>query len=175
MRETILREYSLQGRVKVLDYPYAAPSKCVVCGSGPEAGRKFIDFGQQLEFYGAIYYCSDCMREVAMCVGFYPVAEFEKLEDMYHNLSAKYDRDLAELEGYRDVFASLRRSGISVPSIPSSSFDLSKDAVPQPEEYDQPAQLAGGSDSGSDESSSVKGPDNVHAVAARTTKRSSGL
>ncbi len=52
-------------RVKVLQYPVAAPGKCVLCGAqANHDGRVYLDFGLSLRNYGAIYFCSLCMAEM---------------------------------------------------------------------------------------------------------------
>lgn len=54
---------AVQSRFKILDYPHALPCKCVVCGSGGGDGRKFVDFGFDLDYYGVVYFCTTCFTE----------------------------------------------------------------------------------------------------------------
>lgn len=169
------RTYSLQGRVQLLDYPYAAPSKCVICGSGPEANRKFIDFKQSLEFYGAVYYCTDCMGEVAQQVGYVPVKDLIDLQDAVRAICEVYTSELAELKGYRDVFAKLRDNGIGVPIIPKSKPSLSVARDVLSKNYGDTTEPAGIPDAGPDESSSVEGSNYLPSTPTHQGKRSAGF
>lgn len=69
----------MAGRFQFIETPVAAPGCCKCCGS---ATKKFyIDTGTQEEFYGAVYYCCECIGEMANLAGFVsPIANFETLE-----------------------------------------------------------------------------------------------
>lgn len=47
-------------RLNFSDFPTAIPGKCTICGSVGGDGRKFVDFGLDLEFYGVVYFCTLC-------------------------------------------------------------------------------------------------------------------
>jgi hypothetical protein len=49
--------------MQVLNNPVALPGRCIVCGSPGGDGRKFIDFGLSMEFYGSVYFCTFCFTE----------------------------------------------------------------------------------------------------------------
>lgn len=165
------RTLDLQSRIKVLDYPGCIPSKCMICGRGPDPDRKFIDFGQQIEFYGAIYYCDICMSEVAKAVGYIHLSVATAVENLYRELRDKYITDLAELEGYRDVFAGLRNHGIGIPNVFSVVPNLPEVATHFVAEFDSTGESAARADSGSDESSSIEGSDGISVVATYKGKR----
>jgi len=60
-------------KVRISDVPAAAPGKCVVCGyTGGDLGgtRKFIDVGLDIDFYGVVYFCTDCMDATAEILGY---------------------------------------------------------------------------------------------------------
>lgn len=59
-------------KYQVLDSPIALPNKCVGCGLDHNLNGtvKFIDTGQELDFYGVIYICTRCFVEMAESLGF---------------------------------------------------------------------------------------------------------
>jgi DNA-directed RNA polymerase subunit RPC12/RpoP len=75
-------------RVQVLNVPLMAPGVCMLCGTAGIDNRTFVDFGKQVEWYGAVYLCSECIKEVAIAVGFIPVAEFDKLLEQLKEIEA---------------------------------------------------------------------------------------
>lgn len=63
---------SVQSRFILLERPLASPGKCAVCGT---TSRPVIDFNFNLDWYGAVYFCIDCLTEVARVVGLVPVKD----------------------------------------------------------------------------------------------------
>lgn len=57
-----LTESQINGRFRLLDKPVAMPGKCSVCGS---VEREVLDFGLDVEFYGAVVICVSCLTEAA--------------------------------------------------------------------------------------------------------------
>jgi len=56
----------------------ALPAKCAVCGG---VNKEFyVDFGLQIEFFGAIYFCNECMNAAGARVGLVPEAQVFTLE-----------------------------------------------------------------------------------------------
>lgn len=60
---------SLTSRFQVVERPLAHPGKCAVCGS---TDRPCVDFGFDVEDYGTVYFCLDCLTEVADVIGLVP-------------------------------------------------------------------------------------------------------
>lgn len=56
----------LNGRFKLLSRPVAAPGKCAVCGA---VNRAVIDFNFDLDYYGAVYFCVECLKAAAEILG----------------------------------------------------------------------------------------------------------
>ena len=52
----------INGRFQYLERPAALPGKCACCGA---VDKPVIDFGFDLDFYGVIYLCVDCLGEAA--------------------------------------------------------------------------------------------------------------
>lgn len=111
---------SAQSRYQILNTPVLAPGVCFTCGaSDSEHGRVYIDFGKQIDWYGAVYLCSECIREVAEAIGFIPVDKFNNLYDDNKKLQILVDQANKSLENIRNVYADLFAGRVDVPS----SFD----------------------------------------------------
>lgn len=52
-------------------YPKFKPSKCANCGSSKEDGRKYVSFGLELDWYGVVYLCTLCLKDVAESAGLF--------------------------------------------------------------------------------------------------------
>ena len=53
-------ESVINGRFKVSEKPLVAPGKCACCGA---VDRPVVDFGFDVDFYGTILMCGNCLRE----------------------------------------------------------------------------------------------------------------
>ena len=53
-----LPESVINGRFRVTERPMAAPGKCAVCGA---VSRPVVDFGMDVDFYGAVLFCFECI------------------------------------------------------------------------------------------------------------------
>lgn len=92
-----------RGKVQVLTSPQALPPNCVVCNRHADGLTEFVDIGFQIEFYGAVYFCVDCLTPVAEACGYVPYKEFKDISNI---LEGTLDRS-KELERDRDKFKSL--------------------------------------------------------------------
>ncbi len=89
-------------RIQVLDFPVMHPGKCALCGSqGNRDGRKYIDFGAQVDRYGAVIFCSECLSEICGYIGW---ANPEKVYGLETALKAA----LLEIEVLKEENVSLR-------------------------------------------------------------------
>lgn len=84
---------SPQSRIKILDAPILAPGTCCLCGSAGGDSRKFIDFGKQLDWYGAVYFCSECINECVMATGYVKASLFNQIDQE----NQKLIREMEEL------------------------------------------------------------------------------
>ena len=96
---------NVSGRFKVLDQPYALPSKCAFCSLGHNQGGtvSFIDTTLDLDFYGVVYICSNCLTEISANLGYIPPSSWEKIVKDSTNSLIENDRLRAENEGLRDA------------------------------------------------------------------------
>ena len=89
---TTLPEIDLTGsRFSIHENPNVAPGNCAVCRHSGGDGRYFVDFGLQLDWYGAVYFCSECVRELAGAIGYVPI------EDL--NLARREAKDNLKVAG----------------------------------------------------------------------------
>lgn len=98
-------EVNVSGRFKVLNQPYALPSKCAFCSLGHNQDGKvsFIDTTLDLDFYGVVYICSNCLTEIAKSLGFIPPEGWQKIVEDSTNSLIENDRLRAENNGLRDA------------------------------------------------------------------------
>lgn len=154
-------EISPQSRIQVIDVPILAPGVCMVCGTAGVDDRKFIDFGKQVDWYGAVYLCSECIIEVARAIGFIPVAEFDKLLEEYKKIQADKGMTDAKAEGIQSaldvLFAGYNGGIVSIDEFvrgPVSTVDKSSGV---PESNEEPNKR----ESETDEPSDVEGSDDI--------------
>jgi hypothetical protein len=103
----------INGRFKLLDRPAALPGKCAVCGA---VDKPVVDIGLDLEFYGVVYFCVECMTAAAQVLGMVDGALLTRAELVQRNhedqlLAAKdiTDEYLDRFAGLSDEFASRLR------------------------------------------------------------------
>ncbi len=105
-------------RVQVLDVPVVAPGVCILCGIASGDNRKFVDFGKQVDWYGAVYFCSECFGEIARALGWIPVAEYNELLEEYKKSAGIYEISVTSnrkiTDALRIVFTELGREPESV-------------------------------------------------------------
>lgn len=59
------------GKYRILDVPDESPGKCGNCGASKNDGRKYIDFGLHVDWYGAVHLCSHCLKDIAAAMGLF--------------------------------------------------------------------------------------------------------
>lgn len=103
------------GRVQlVVGTPQMSPGKCVICGTSGNKETQFIDTGWDIDFYGVVYFCMDCIKEAAAVLSMVPT---EKLSEALETLGQEqFMREALqeENEGLRDVISRLTSSGFSI-------------------------------------------------------------
>jgi hypothetical protein len=151
----------MMSRIQVLDTPIMSPGVCTICGSDGGDGRKFIDYGHQLDWYGAVYFCSFCIKECATAVKFIPVESFDQLHTDFRELQVKHDKLLKENEALRNAISTLLDGSNTVVSSDLSSSDSSVDSVSSTELADKSNEDDVLGDPEIDELVSLKGLDDL--------------
>lgn len=143
-----------RGKVQIIRNTDALPAKCVVCHKPVDGHREYVDFGFDIDYYGQVLFCVDCLRPVAEACDYIPYDEFKKLSEV---LEIALDRG-KELEAERDKLANLLDGilGYDSPSV-AVSDDIPDDGSKQSEDFeDESAESSGepvGTESDLDESS----------------------
>lgn len=58
--------HDVNSRFRIMERPNIMPGKCAVCGG---VDRPVVDFGLNIQFYGAVMLCVDCVSEAGVRVG----------------------------------------------------------------------------------------------------------
>lgn len=79
-------------KYRILDVPDVSPGKCANCGASKNDGRRYIDIGLHVDWYGAVYICGHCLTDLANTMGLFDdlkgqvaelESELENTEDLY--------------------------------------------------------------------------------------------
>jgi len=101
-------------RIVTHNVPPAAPGKCVVCGFGGRDDRVYIDFGFDIDYYGVVYFCSECMTEVAAAVGYIKQDKYDRIQIENLKLEDKLRTALDERNGATDALRAYLNGGTAV-------------------------------------------------------------
>lgn len=102
MSLTSEHKVSSSARVQVIPAPIASPGKCVFCGKN-QHDKGFIDPKLDFEFYGTLYFCADCVGDIARTLGYIDTEQAIKLAQEIRRLSE-------ELELHREALLNLEES-----------------------------------------------------------------
>jgi hypothetical protein len=162
-----------QGRVQIIQVPIALPGKCVICGSVGGDGRKFIDFSWQMDWYGAIIFCENCMTEVMDVIGYVHEDTHNELKTRYENLI----QEAGALAKINEELKNVLRNAFGIDpdrtdSYPDSGGMLStNDAIPEDNERNAESTNVG--DAFTIEPSGEQGSDDVPAPTTSADKSGS--
>ncbi len=122
------------GRYRILEVPDVQPATCCNCGASRNDGRKYLDTGRHVEWFGAIFFCGLCLREYAEAMGLLDVVKKEleetkatlltqaELTDKADALQEMILKTFEEVKAlYVDVYSSSNNS------TPDSSSDVESD------------------------------------------------
>jgi hypothetical protein len=139
MSDTEIR-YDSAAKVQPVEYRYiATPGTCLGCNRiGVSEDEIFAYLQVELEFYGVVYLCTDCCRDIAAFVGFLPPASYRALQAKYDELVNQLDHEKSKttyLKGLLDVRIDAAGRGQLVSDDPAR-VSISK-AKPAPDIVDQ--------------------------------------
>lgn len=108
-------------KYRILPIPDVGPAfKCANCGAAKNDGRGYVDFGLQVDWYGVVYLCTECLKDIAGKAGLFRALELRiiQLEEeikkrQYVNLSVESFREtvLRTFEEVRERFVDLHSTG----------------------------------------------------------------
>lgn len=135
-------------KYRVMGVPDVQPGKCANCGASKADGRTYIDINIDIAFYGAVFLCSHCLKEVATAVGLFDslkdiinkltdrVNAKEALFDQGESIRRTFENSVGEVKEYFDNLSTHWSSDLTNPGTGLESYD-----EPEPEavgEGDQP-------------------------------------
>lgn len=154
------------GKYQVTDVPMYKPGKCANCGSAKNDGRRYVDFGLEVDWYGTVFLCGLCLKDVAQTMGLFAEleAEIEKLK------KTSFDIDVLREQGFHlqdtvlKTFEEVKEYHARVHSLgDSSSPDDGSDVVPV--ETAEAESTADESKSGITKSPTSSGRKNISSLA----------
>lgn len=99
-------------RFAVVDVPLAAPGKCRVCGGVSKDW--YVDLQYNEEYYGAVYYCCECISHLAKVCGFLVPAEKDILECKLEAAEIEAYNLRVRTDGLEQALDGLRSAGFLV-------------------------------------------------------------
>lgn len=126
------------GRVQlVIGTPPMSPGQCVICGTPGNSETQFIDTGWDVDFYGVVYFCMDCIKEAAAVLSMVPVEKLTEAVDSLKATEFQLEALKDENESLRRVISDLRSHGFSI-SDSVSDTDSSEPVVDERQEKSEP-------------------------------------
>jgi hypothetical protein len=113
-------EFLNMTKYRIMAMPDFKPSKCANCGSCKADGRKYIDFGLEIDWYGIVYLCGLCLTDIADKMGLFDQLKNhidEALTEVQHIESLKaqgvelHETLTRKIEELNDYYASLHSLG----------------------------------------------------------------
>lgn len=103
-------------RIQLLSRPIAHPGKCVQCGA---VDKEVIDTGVTIRWYGAVYFCLECITEMALALDMVPASVLKDSE----RAAVEVTKDYLKSNGLVAVNADKYNSALG--NISSGFADLS--------------------------------------------------
>lgn len=144
------------------DNQLVLPNKCFGCG---KMHGNFIDTGNSIDFYGAVYWCTTCFTEQANGLGYQSPEQVSKLEKTIQYLDQENIRLNSECEALNNAVASFDRvqySGLRSFDVTHLSLNEGEQGTSDEVVGDESASIE--SESGSDEQDNVGGSSDVHDI-----------
>jgi hypothetical protein len=125
----------------ITDTPRHPPGKCANCGASKVDGRKYVDFGLQVDWYGTVYLDEPCLTDIAKAMGLFKKYEDEiaelklDVQDVHqlHDQGVRlHETVVRTFEELKEFYGKLPSSGPSSSSTGSDSLESSKDSNSTP-------------------------------------------
>jgi hypothetical protein len=130
------------GKYRILDVPDVKVTNCANCGSTKNDGRKYIDFGLNLDWHGCVFLCGLCLKDTAQAMGLFDhwidlARQAEERAEAAEALLAKrenlYELVVKTHEELKDFYGSLHSLGIHPDSAPLISVEPYKETPGGPD------------------------------------------
>lgn len=160
-------------KYRILSRPDVTQANCANCGGYREDGRKYVDFGLNIEFHGAVFLCTLCLDDIARNAGLYRALEVRILQ-LETQLQTQKGAELSaqELQGAmlkifdevkQHLDTNLPASGN--PNFPGSNSSVDSDKEPSKSGTDPTKSGTDKSKSGTVKSPPVSGSKNLSSLA----------
>ena len=94
-----------QEKIQITTTP-ALPSQCAVCHTHAKGVTRFIDFGSDIDFYGAIVICELCVVNAAESLGtMVPVAKYENEKNLKSSLHDAWMTEKEKVKALESIIA----------------------------------------------------------------------
>lgn len=129
-------------KYRILAVPMFKPGKCGNCGASKNDGRQYIDFGLEVDWYGTVYLCTDCLKDIAVNAGLFKEQEEKMLALMVENERLIALKEQGEnlhetvtktFEEFKEYYASLHSLGDNSPPDSPTSVGTEETVNSEPE------------------------------------------
>lgn len=160
------------GKYRILDVPDVSPAKCANCGSTKNDGRKYIDVGLHVDWYGAVYFCGLCLDELAHAMDLFKdseeklakaTAENDAVQELQQRGEHLHETLVETLKGIEKFYADIHSPSL-VGSSNVSSVSRSVEAATEPRTNSTESRPSG-TKSGTTKSATGAGSKNVRSLA----------
>lgn len=105
-------EYNYQSKFQLVTEPIQClPHKCAACSREssfkPNEPLQFVDWNLEVEFFGKIFICTDCLREMCNQMGYASPQQVIRLESQRNVFADWYNNLKKENEELRNALGSL--------------------------------------------------------------------
>lgn len=116
---------------ELIPQPYALPAVCFKCNTGQESRDWFIDFNFNMEMFGAVIICNECVVAMAHAAGMITATEATKLTNENSRLKELTEELKTTIFGLEQAIDGLRIAGSVSRVDPDVSVDLGVDSTEQ--------------------------------------------
>lgn len=110
-------DYPLSGKFQTVEDAVWMPFKCASCGwsnagneaDGREQRRQFITWNMEVDYYGIIYLCYTCAKEVGQSAGLPTVQQFTNLADEYMTTLSEKSELVIRVDDLENVVRAIPR------------------------------------------------------------------
>lgn len=152
-------------KYRIVDVPDLKPSKCANCGSTKNDGRKYIDFGLDIDWFGIVFICGMCLIDIAKNMGLFTrfIEENTRLRESIHNSTALEERGVEIEKTVLHVFEEVKSYFDRLhPTSPDTPADSGPVLEPDPSVSESGTDTA---ESGTSKSTDVPRSKNVLSLA----------
>lgn len=150
-------EMLAMSKYRILAIPDVKPHKCANCGSTKIDDRKYVDFGLEVDWYGAVMLCTHCLKDIANTAGLFTKLEMKILDlelknkdiQQLQEQGARLHENVAKLgEEFKNYYVSLYSLGDDPSPDNSSNMESDPPAVEQSTDITESATTKSSASSG---------------------------